>query len=69
MAAYLAGDEKNTKLAASSARPGMGKMGRLVDLLCHLLVRGIELSSPELGELESGKAELKPWSCCGEAHE
>ena len=57
-ATAMADDEKNAKLAVGSARPGMGKMGRLVAFLCHLLVRGIKLQSPKLGELEGGKAEL-----------
>ena len=39
----LTGDERNAKLAVGSTWPGMGKVGRLVDFLCHLLVRGIEL--------------------------
>ena len=54
----MAGGEQNAKLAVGSARPGMGKMVRLVAILFHLLVRGIELWSPKLGELEGGKAEL-----------
>ena len=46
----LIGDEQNAKLAVGSTWPGMGKMGHLVDLRCLLLVRGIGLWGPELGE-------------------
>ena len=58
VAVPMAGGEQNAKLAVGSARLGIGKMGHLVAFLCHLLVRGIELWSPKLGELEGGKAEL-----------
>ena len=43
VAVTMAGDKQNAKLVVGSAWLGMGKIGRLVVFLCHLLVRGIKL--------------------------
>ena len=62
----MAGGGQNTKLAVGNAWPSMGKMGRLIDLLCLLLVRGIGLWGPKLGEPLGGGTVLQPRSCRGE---